>query len=121
MNLQQLDAYLRSLPATSMDIKWGADWVWSVGARMYAACDVQSGQAGALSFKVPDELFLSWTAQPGIVPAPYLARARWVQLQPPWVLSEDALRAALRCSWALVAARLSRKLRLQLGIADVSA
>lgn len=31
--------------------------------------------------RVDDDLFLSYTAQPGIRPAPYLARAKWVALE----------------------------------------
>ena len=31
--------------------------------------------------KVDDDVFLSYTDQPGICPAPYLARAKWVAIE----------------------------------------
>jgi predicted DNA-binding protein (MmcQ/YjbR family) len=64
-----------------------------------------------LSFKCSPEDFAELTERPGIVPAPYLARAHWVALE-----SEDAIPAAelkrrLRNSYVLVFAKLPKKTR----------
>lgn len=72
--------------------------------RMDAAFD-------AISFKVEDERFLELTDRPGILPAPYLARAKWVRVQQAAGLSDAEVAALLRRSYELVFAKLTRKLQ----------
>ena len=50
------------------------------------------------------------------VPAPYLARAKWVQVGPGHALASADLGALLRRSHALVAAKLTIKLQIELGV-----
>jgi predicted DNA-binding protein (MmcQ/YjbR family) len=107
--------FCASLPAATRDIKWQVDEVYSVGGKMFAVFNTQSDRP-TLSFKVEDELFLALTDREGIIPAPYLARARWIQLAHPAVLPATELKSLLKRSHALVAAGLTRKARLELGI-----
>ena len=60
-------------------------------------------------FKVPDEDFLALTDRPGIKPAPYLARARWVLVDDLKTLPDAELMAAIRTSYALIKAKLPKK------------
>jgi predicted DNA-binding protein (MmcQ/YjbR family) len=46
---------------------------------------------------------------PGIIPAPYLARAHWVQVKSASALSDPQVRALIARSHALVFARLTRR------------
>ena len=73
-------ALAASLPGATEDIKWGADLVYSVGGRMFCVLLLEAGRAATCSFKVDSERFLELTGVPGVIPAPYLARAKWVQL-----------------------------------------
>lgn len=58
--------------------------VFSVaGNKMFA---LQSLRGDSLAFKVDKELFLGHLDRPGIGPAPYLARAQWIIMQPPYPL-----------------------------------
>jgi predicted DNA-binding protein (MmcQ/YjbR family) len=66
-----------------------------------------------MSLKCSDEEFAELIERPGIIPAPYLARAKWVALE-----SEDARPCAaverlLRNARDLVFAKLPRKLQTQ--------
>ena len=72
---------------------------------------MKDGKARTVSFKCDPERFLELTDQPGIVPAPYLARAHWVQVADPRALRLPAARALIARSHALVAAKLPRKIR----------
>jgi predicted DNA-binding protein (MmcQ/YjbR family) len=67
--------------------------------------------AEGMSFKVDDERFLELTDRPGIVPSPYLARAKWVRVESARALSDGEAAALLRRSHALVFAKLTRKLQ----------
>jgi len=69
------------------------------------------------SFKVPDELFLALTEQPGIIPAPYAARNKWVRVTEPRRYGDAWLAARIRESYELVAAKLPKKTRQTLGLA----
>ncbi|HSQ71935.1 MAG TPA: MmcQ/YjbR family DNA-binding protein [Rubrivivax sp.] len=110
-------AIAASLPGVSEDVKWGADLVYSVGDRMFCVFLLEAGRAGTCSFKVDDDRFLELTGVPGVIPAPYLARAKWVQVGRQHGLSGADLDALVRRSHALVAARLTKRLQRELGLA----
>jgi predicted DNA-binding protein (MmcQ/YjbR family) len=105
------------LPGATEDVKWGADLVHSVGGKMFCVFLLRDGVARTCSFKVEDERFLELTGVPGVIPAPYLARAKWVQVQEGHALPAPELDALVRRSHALVAARLTKKLQMELGLA----
>ena len=109
MNLDSLRRYCATLPGATRDVKWGADEVYSVSGKMFAVFCVGRGKATTVSFKCDPERFLELTDQPGVVPAPYLARAHWVQLQDARALTDAAARELVGRSRALVFAKLTRK------------
>lgn len=110
MNVEAAKQVCRSLPGCAEDIKWGNNLVFTVGARMFAITSVEQ-PAQAMSFKVEDHRFLELTDRPGIVAAPYLARARWVQVQLAAKLSDSEAAALVRRSYELVFAKLTRKVQ----------
>jgi predicted DNA-binding protein (MmcQ/YjbR family) len=109
VNLDPLRRYCSTLPGATRDIKWGADEVYSVGGKMFAVFCVDGKKAKTASFKCDPERFLELTDQPGIVPAPYLARAHWVQVQEAKALTGEQARELLARSHSLVFAKLTRK------------
>lgn len=117
MTYAELDHLLCSWPGVTVEIKWGKDRVWMVGGKMFAVVMDGDGEVGTLAFKVPEHEFLALTEHPGIRPAPYLARAHWVQLERASSWSETRIRAWLAGSHALVRATLPRKQREAIGAA----
>ncbi len=116
MNKAALHKYCLSLPAASHDVKWDVDDVYSVGGKMFAvACDNRGGGA-QVSFKVDDDLFLQYTDREGFVPAPYLARAKWVLISDTRTVSANELKALLARSHHLVSMKLTRKARAAMGL-----
>src|SRR5438067_6322764 len=109
MNLDALRKHCATLPGTTRDIKWGADEVYSVAGKMFAVFWIDEGKARSVSFKCDPERFLELTDQKGIVPAPYLARAHWVQVQDARALTGDQARELVARSHSLVFAKLTRK------------
>ena len=79
---------------------------------------IDRDKAKTVSFKAGPERFLELTDRSGIVPAPYLARAHWVQVQDAKALSDADARALVAHSHTLVAAKLPKKIRTAL--ADAS-
>ena len=119
MDFEAAKALCRSFPGCTEDIKWGADLVFSVGEKMFAVTG-NAVPAQAMSFKVDDERFLELTDRPGIIPAPYLARARWVQVDANADLSDEEAAQLLRRSWELVFAKLTKKLQREIAGETVS-
>lgn len=109
---EQVAQFCLTLPGAREDYKWGGVRVFSVaGNKMFAVLDL----AGAgLSFKVEKDLFLGYVDIPGVRPAPYLARAHWISVAPPYALGRGTLEDMLRRSHQLVVRKLPK--RLQVGL-----
>ena len=69
--------FCRTLEGTTEDIKWGSDLVFSIGGKMYAVVCLDPPHT--LAFKCTPDTFAELVEREGIIPAPYLARAMWVQ------------------------------------------
>ena len=113
MDFEAAKALCRSFPGCTEDTKWGDDLVFSVGTKMFAVTR-NTAPARAMSFKVDDERFLELTDRPGIVPAPYLARAKWVQVEAGAAVSDEEAAQLLRRSYELVFAKLTKKLQREI-------
>ena len=119
MNAHELQMIAMSLPGATQQIQWEKDRVFKVGGKMFACSGLDADSR--YSFKVEDERFLELTDQPGIVPAPYLARARWVQIDPAACpLPDSTIEQLVRRSHALVFERLPRKTQRQIGVEGTS-
>ena len=54
--------------------------------------------------------------RPGFAPAPYLARAKWVKIGDLSKVSDAELKALIRRSYDLITAKLTKKVRTELGL-----
>ena len=114
MDFETAKALCRTFKGATEDTKWGNDTVFSVGGKMFAASELAIPASG-ISFKVDEERFLELTDRPGIIPAPYLARAKWIKVQDASALSDAEAADLLRRAHALVLARLTKKLQQEIG------
>jgi predicted DNA-binding protein (MmcQ/YjbR family) len=114
MNIEKAKDFCRSLPGATEDIKWGADLVFSVGDKMFAVTG-NCVAAGGISFKVDDDRFLELTDRQGIIPAPYLARAKWVKIEDLKAVSDAEAAELLKRSYQLVFGKLTKKLQREIG------
>lgn len=116
MNLAAIKKFCASMPHATADVKWEIDHVYCIGGKMFAvACRRKTGEAH-LSFKVDDDRFLEFTDRPGFIPAPYMARMKWVQVADLTQVTDAELKALIRRSFQLVAAKLTKKLQREFGL-----
>ena len=113
MNIKKAKALCRSFAGVTEDTKWGADLVFSVGEKMFAVTSLDDNAKG-ISFKVDDDRFLELTDRPGIIPAPYLARAKWVYIEDLKSVSDAEAAELLKRSYELVFAKLTKKLQREI-------
>lgn len=111
MNETALRALCADWPGVVAEVKWQDDLVFSVGGKMFAVLCLRGAQAGYLSFRVGPERFLEFTDRPGLRPAPYLARAHWVQRVEAKALATSELKALLRGSYDYAVSKLTRAQR----------
>ena len=64
-----------------------------------------------LSFKCSPAGFAELVERPGIIPAPYLARAQWVALEDEDALTRRELEPSLRSAYELVRTKLPKRIR----------
>jgi predicted DNA-binding protein (MmcQ/YjbR family) len=115
MSIEDLRKICMDLPHTTEDIKWGNDLVFSVGAKMYAVFGLNGSPVSA-SFKVADEEFDELSRSTGFKPAPYLARYKWVHVEDVEMMNVKQWKSYLKNSYALVSAKLSPRIRKELGM-----
>lgn len=115
MKKQRLKTICLRLPGATANVQWGSDLVFKVGGKMFAVVGTDD-KMGGVSFKAAPESFHILTQLPGIIPAPYLARAGWVRMESLTTLPDDQLAAYLARAHALVRATLPKK--VQAALAD---
>jgi predicted DNA-binding protein (MmcQ/YjbR family) len=108
------EALASGLAGTSLHEQWDS-LVAKVGGKVFVLRGMDDGPAPT-TFKVPELSFELLTSVEGISQAAYFARRQWVTVEP-GALSEDELAGYIRQSHAIVTAKLTRKLRAELGIA----
>jgi len=110
MTIETVRRICRAFPGVTEDIKWGADLAFSVGGKMF--CVVNTEPPHQMSFKCSPDSFAELVEREGIIPAPYLARAMWVQqTELGETLEHRELDRLLRASYDLVVAKLPKSRR----------
>jgi predicted DNA-binding protein (MmcQ/YjbR family) len=113
MDIDWVRQFCLALPHSTETVQWGENLVFKVAGKIYAIASLEPGGPW-LSFKCTPEEFGELTDRPGIVPAPYLARAQWVALETRAALPREEVRRLLRKSYELVLAKLPKKTRAAL-------
>jgi predicted DNA-binding protein (MmcQ/YjbR family) len=113
MTVESVRKLCLSFPHATENVQWGNNLVFKVAGKIFAILALDPGPH-CLSFKVTPEEFTDLTELPGIVPAPYLARAQWVALETFRALPDKDLQRLLRQSYDLVVAKLPKKARVAL-------
>ena len=110
VNAEELRTLCLSLPAATETIQWGDNRVFKIAGKMFAISGTQADSM--FSIKADPERFLELSDQEGIRPAPYLARHKWIQVDPAaCALPSADLEALVRRSYELVFAKLTKKLQ----------
>jgi len=110
------EAFIRTLPAATVVRQWGDSSVGKVGGKIFAVLGEAAGGAASMSFKCSDLAFELLPELEGIRQAPYLARAKWVAVRSGSPLTRAELADYVAEAHRLVAARLPRRVKAELGL-----
>jgi predicted DNA-binding protein (MmcQ/YjbR family) len=110
---EEIETVAMALPAVTKVVQWGDSNVYKVGGKVFAMCH----PSGGLSFKVTPIGFVVLTegGGPGRQ-APYCAKGHWVAIELE-DCGDDDIRDWLTTAHSLIAAKLTRKARAELGLA----
>lgn len=114
---EQFNQHCAALKGATHVIQWGGADVWKIGGKIFAiAPRVGEGEFQKISFKVNDFAYEVLTQKDGIVPAPYLARAKWIQIQSPNAMTDEDLIQHITDAYAIIVEKLTKSLRYELGL-----
>jgi predicted DNA-binding protein (MmcQ/YjbR family) len=108
MTLDKLRAHCLSHPGATEQIQWGADLVFKVGGKMFCVACTEPAP-NAMSFKCDDETFAELIEREGAMPAPYLAKAKWVALETFDTLPDRELTPLVTRAYEIVRDKLPQK------------
>ena len=113
MDIEWVRQHCLSHPYTTEQIQWGSDLLFKVGGKMFAGVPLEPARVW-LTVKADPEEFPELIERQGIIPAPYLARAKWIAIENERALPRaEVLRLASK-SYEMVFANLSKKLQAEL-------
>ena len=107
--LDWLRLHCRSFPHATESVQWES-LVFKVAGKIFAIAALEPDRY-VLSIKCAEEKFAEMVECPGVAPAPYLARAKWIAFEREDAISHERLRAVIRESYDLVVAKLPGKTR----------
>jgi predicted DNA-binding protein (MmcQ/YjbR family) len=113
MDIEGLRKLCLSFPGATEQVQWEDDLVFKVAGKIFAVAPLEPARLW-LTLKADPEDFAELTERPGIIPAPYLARAKWIAIESPQTLPQSEAVALLRKSYDLVVAKLPRNARVSL-------
>jgi predicted DNA-binding protein (MmcQ/YjbR family) len=114
MSLEDLRAICKSLKGVTEDIKWEDHLCFNIGGKMFLITSTGPAPQSA-SFKVDDENFQTLTDKQGFIPAPYLARYKWVQVDDISSLNKKQWREYAEKSYRLIGSKLPAKVKKEIG------
>jgi predicted DNA-binding protein (MmcQ/YjbR family) len=108
MDIDWLRKVCLGFPVVSEQLQWSNHLLFKVAGKMFAIASLEPAPV-CLTFKCSDESFAELTERPKIIPAPYLARAKWAALESPDAVTRDELQELLHTSYQLVFAKLPKR------------
>ncbi|AFD05849.1 MmcQ/YjbR family DNA-binding protein [Solitalea canadensis] len=107
MNIETLQTICSAFPKVTEDIKWGDHLCFLIGEKMFCVGSLSTNFT--CSFKASDEDFVTLTERPSIIPAPYMARHKWVLIEEPSALTLQEWEFYVTKSYQLVKSKLPKK------------
>ena len=111
MTLEKLRGICTAFPDATEQIQWGKDLVFKVGGKMFCVACTEPVEPPkvAMSFKCDDDTFAELVEREGAIPAPYMAKHKWVALEQFDTLPDSELTPLLARAYEIVSAKLPKK------------
>lgn len=115
MLIEDIQKICKQFPLVTEDVKWESHLCWCIGEKMFIITSPDESPVNA-SFKVDEEDFVLLSEKKGFIPAPYLARYKWIRVDDINRLSKNQWEEYLKKAYELVKGKLPAKMKKELGI-----
>lgn len=115
MTIEDLHTLCKGFKGVTEDIKWQNHLCFNIGGKMFLVLSPDSSPVSA-SFQVSAEEFEELSHKEGFVPAPYLAKHKWVHLDDISRLNKKEWLHFAKQSYELKAMKLSKKIKTEIGL-----
>ncbi len=99
-----------SLPGATEDIQWEHDLLFRIAGKMFCVANMEPAVSPTrIAFKCTPERFAELVEIEGIIPAPYMARNKWVAILEMEALRQAEIKELIQNSYQLVLEKLPKK------------
>ena len=110
MSIEEIRSLCLALPGVTEDIKWEDHLCFNVGGKIFLVTAPDNVPITA-SFKTTEELFEEFPEREGFIPAPYMARYKWILVDNLERMTKEEWARTINISYSLVFGKLSGKTR----------
>jgi predicted DNA-binding protein (MmcQ/YjbR family) len=110
----ELHAAAMALPGATMNVQWGDDHIYKVGGKIFAGVD---GGYTNLTVKATEIAFEALTASGRATPSRYTGKHGWITFHDLAALDAEEVRGWIARSHELVAGKLTKAQKKELGLA----
>jgi len=116
LNADWIKEHCLSLKGATEEVQWETSLLYKVGGKMFVITSMLQTSPILLSLKADPEAFAELTERERIIPAPYLARNKWIAIERSARIKPAEVKELIERSYSLVAAKLPRKVKIELGL-----
>jgi len=114
MDLDYIREYCLSFPGVKEEMPWEDHPAYKVGGKIFLISNLSKENSNRLSIKCTPEKFNELVETENIIPAPYLARNKWITIQDGCRIRLKELKELIKESYRLVFSRLPAKTRKEI-------
>lgn len=114
MNIDWLREYCLSYPGATEEVQWENHLLFKVGGKIFVLSSLDSFAENVLSIKSDPNKFDELIEIEGIIPAPYLARNKWISIQRTCRIKTSELKDLITTSYDLVFSKLPKNTKLSI-------
>lgn len=111
MYLEWLRDYCMSFPGATEEVQWEDHLLFKIGGKIFVIASMNNAAENVMSLKSDQERFEELTEIEGVVPAPYLAKSKWIAIKKNCRLKPAELKALIKTSFELVYNKLPKKIK----------
>lgn len=98
-------------PGVTEEVQWEDHLLFKVGGKIFVIAAMNSAAENIMSLKSDPEKFEELIETEGIVPAPYLAKSKWIAVKKSCRLKPAELKELIKTSYELVYEKLPKKVK----------
>jgi len=116
MYLDWLRDYCMGFPGATEEVQWEDHLLFKVGGKIFVIAAMNNAAENIMSLKSDPEEFDELVEIEGVVPAPYLAKSKWIAVKKNCRLKPGELKALIKTSYELVFDKLPKKIKQSIDV-----